>query len=52
MCVLCVQIEEEYVTPHTVDRVALGQLPHMWGQSLYILGRLLAEVASYQLVTV
>uniref|UniRef100_A0A8C5BQM4 Phosphorylase b kinase regulatory subunit n=1 Tax=Gadus morhua TaxID=8049 RepID=A0A8C5BQM4_GADMO len=37
------KIEEEYVTPHTVDRVALGQLPHMWGQSLYILGRLLAE---------
>ncbi|CAL8246317.1 unnamed protein product [Lota lota] len=37
------KIEEEYLTPHTVDRVALGQLPHMWGQSLYILGRLLAE---------
>uniref|UniRef100_A0A4W4HNB3 Phosphorylase b kinase regulatory subunit n=1 Tax=Electrophorus electricus TaxID=8005 RepID=A0A4W4HNB3_ELEEL len=29
--------------PHTVDRVALGQLPHMWGQSLYILGSLLAD---------
>ncbi|CAL8350975.1 unnamed protein product [Merluccius merluccius] len=37
------KMEEEYLAPHTVDRVALGQLPHMWGQSLYILGRLLAE---------
>ena len=38
------QMEEEYVNPHSVDRVPLGQLPHMWGQSLYILGSLLAEV--------
>ncbi|KAG5833307.1 phosphorylase b kinase regulatory subunit alpha, liver isoform isoform X1 [Anguilla rostrata] len=37
------KMEEEYQNPHTVDRVALGQLPHMWGQSLYILGSLLAE---------
>uniref|UniRef100_UPI003AAB4609 phosphorylase b kinase regulatory subunit alpha, liver isoform isoform X2 n=1 Tax=Centroberyx gerrardi TaxID=166262 RepID=UPI003AAB4609 len=37
------KMEEEYSSPHTVDRVALGQLPHMWGQSLYILGCLLAE---------
>ncbi|XP_026176082.1 phosphorylase b kinase regulatory subunit alpha, liver isoform isoform X1 [Mastacembelus armatus] len=37
------KIEEEYSNPHTVDRVAMGQLPHMWGQSLYILGCLLAE---------
>uniref|UniRef100_A0A669EXV7 Phosphorylase b kinase regulatory subunit n=1 Tax=Oreochromis niloticus TaxID=8128 RepID=A0A669EXV7_ORENI len=29
--------------PHSVDRVAMGQLPHMWGQSLYILGSLVAE---------
>uniref|UniRef100_A0A3Q1G5B9 Phosphorylase b kinase regulatory subunit n=1 Tax=Acanthochromis polyacanthus TaxID=80966 RepID=A0A3Q1G5B9_9TELE len=35
--------KEEYSNPHTVDRVAMGQLPHMWGQSLYILGCLLAE---------
>uniref|UniRef100_A0A672FZQ0 Phosphorylase b kinase regulatory subunit n=1 Tax=Salarias fasciatus TaxID=181472 RepID=A0A672FZQ0_SALFA len=34
---------EEYSNPHSVDRVAMGQLPHMWGQSLYILGCLLAE---------
>lgn len=38
------QVEEEYSNPHSVDRVAMGQLPHMWGQSLYILGCLLTEV--------
>ncbi|XP_023656818.2 phosphorylase b kinase regulatory subunit alpha, liver isoform isoform X2 [Paramormyrops kingsleyae] len=37
------KVEEEYENPHTVDRVAMGELPHMWGQSLYILGSLLAE---------
>nr|XP_015219272.1 PREDICTED: phosphorylase b kinase regulatory subunit alpha, liver isoform isoform X1 [Lepisosteus oculatus]XP_015219273.1 PREDICTED: phosphorylase b kinase regulatory subunit alpha, liver isoform isoform X1 [Lepisosteus oculatus]XP_015219274.1 PREDICTED: phosphorylase b kinase regulatory subunit alpha, liver isoform isoform X1 [Lepisosteus oculatus]XP_015219275.1 PREDICTED: phosphorylase b kinase regulatory subunit alpha, liver isoform isoform X1 [Lepisosteus oculatus] len=37
------KVEEEYQNPHTVDRVASGKLPHMWGQSLYILGCLLAE---------
>lgn len=42
---LCLsQVEEEYSNPHSVDRVAMGQLPHMWGQSLYILGCLLVEV--------
>ncbi|XP_039609897.1 phosphorylase b kinase regulatory subunit alpha, skeletal muscle isoform isoform X1 [Polypterus senegalus] len=37
------KVEEEYSNPHSVDRVAMGKLPHMWGQSLYILGNLLAE---------
>uniref|UniRef100_A0A8C2WB75 Phosphorylase b kinase regulatory subunit n=1 Tax=Cyclopterus lumpus TaxID=8103 RepID=A0A8C2WB75_CYCLU len=37
------KVEEEYSNPHSVDREAMGQLPHMWGQSLYILGCLLAE---------
>lgn len=37
------KVEEEYRNPHSVDRVSLGQVPHMWGQSLYILGSLLAE---------
>ncbi|KAM4593718.1 phosphorylase b kinase regulatory subunit alpha, liver isoform 2-T2 [Odontesthes bonariensis] len=37
------KMEEEYSNPHSVDRMAMGQLPHMWGQSLYILGCLLAE---------
>lgn len=38
------QVEEEYRNPHSVDRVATGQLPHLWGQSLYILSSLLVEV--------
>ncbi|XP_041936147.1 LOW QUALITY PROTEIN: phosphorylase b kinase regulatory subunit alpha, liver isoform-like [Alosa sapidissima] len=37
------KVEEEYQSPHTVDRVAAGQLPHLWGQSLYIISCLLAE---------
>ncbi|XP_062267767.1 phosphorylase b kinase regulatory subunit alpha, liver isoform isoform X1 [Platichthys flesus] len=37
------KVEEECSNPHSVDRVAMGQLPHMWGQSLYILSSLLAE---------
>uniref|UniRef100_A0AAR2IK58 Phosphorylase b kinase regulatory subunit n=1 Tax=Pygocentrus nattereri TaxID=42514 RepID=A0AAR2IK58_PYGNA len=38
-----VQVEDEYRNPHSVERVTTGQLPHMWGQSLYILGSLLSE---------
>uniref|UniRef100_A0A8C5QTA2 Phosphorylase b kinase regulatory subunit n=1 Tax=Leptobrachium leishanense TaxID=445787 RepID=A0A8C5QTA2_9ANUR len=37
------KVEEEYENPHTVDRVPLGKMPHMWGQSLYILGCLMSE---------
>jgi len=37
------KVDEEYKNPHTVDRVPLGKLPHLWGQSLYILSSLLAE---------
>nr|XP_005279228.1 phosphorylase b kinase regulatory subunit alpha, skeletal muscle isoform isoform X2 [Chrysemys picta bellii] len=37
------KMDEEYVNPHTVDRIPMGKLPHMWGQSLYILGCLMAE---------
>ncbi|XP_036017745.1 phosphorylase b kinase regulatory subunit alpha, skeletal muscle isoform isoform X4 [Mus musculus] len=37
------RVDEEYQNPHTVDRVPMGKLPHMWGQSLYILGSLMAE---------
>ncbi|KAI1234610.1 hypothetical protein IHE44_0002980 [Lamprotornis superbus] len=36
-------VDEEYRNPHTVDRIPMGKLPHMWGQSLYILGCLMAE---------
>ncbi|XP_031746093.1 phosphorylase b kinase regulatory subunit alpha, skeletal muscle isoform isoform X2 [Xenopus tropicalis] len=37
------KVEVEYEHPHTVDRIPLGKLPHMWGQSLYILGCLMSE---------
>ncbi|XP_069493055.1 phosphorylase b kinase regulatory subunit alpha, liver isoform isoform X2 [Ambystoma mexicanum] len=37
------KVDEEYDNPHSVDRVALGKTPHLWGQSLYVLGSLLAE---------
>ncbi|XP_060090018.1 phosphorylase b kinase regulatory subunit alpha, liver isoform isoform X5 [Heteronotia binoei] len=37
------KVNEEYENPHTVDRVPAGKLPHLWGQSLYILSALLAE---------
>uniref|UniRef100_A0A671NA71 Phosphorylase b kinase regulatory subunit n=1 Tax=Sinocyclocheilus anshuiensis TaxID=1608454 RepID=A0A671NA71_9TELE len=36
-------VDEEYVNPHTVERVPVGKCPLKWGQSLYILGNLLAE---------
>ncbi|KAJ8416764.1 hypothetical protein AAFF_G00326420 [Aldrovandia affinis] len=37
------RVEEEYVNPHSVERVPMGKCPLKWGQSLYILGNLLAE---------
>ncbi|XP_029463382.1 phosphorylase b kinase regulatory subunit alpha, skeletal muscle isoform isoform X2 [Rhinatrema bivittatum] len=37
------KVNEEYENPHSVDRVPLGKLPHLWGQSLYIMGCLMAE---------
>uniref|UniRef100_A0A3B4GQT6 Phosphorylase b kinase regulatory subunit n=1 Tax=Pundamilia nyererei TaxID=303518 RepID=A0A3B4GQT6_9CICH len=37
------KVEEEYINPHTVERIPMGKLPLRWGQSLYILGNLLAE---------
>lgn len=43
---LVFQVDEEYRNPHTVDRIPMGKLPLMWGQSLYILGCLMAEVWS------
>lgn len=44
------QVEEEYVNPHSVERIPMGKCPLKWGQSLYILGNLLSEV-SYCLLT-
>ncbi|CAB1345581.1 unnamed protein product [Coregonus sp. 'balchen'] len=37
------RVAEEYANPHSVERVPLGKLPLKWGQSLYVLGSLLAE---------
>ncbi|CAF87580.1 unnamed protein product, partial [Tetraodon nigroviridis] len=37
------KVEEEYVNPHSVERIPMGKCPLMWGQSLYILGNLLSE---------
>ncbi|XP_061454930.1 phosphorylase b kinase regulatory subunit alpha, skeletal muscle isoform isoform X2 [Rhineura floridana] len=37
------KVDEEYGNPHMVDRVPQGKMPLMWGQSLYILGCLMAE---------
>uniref|UniRef100_A0AAQ4P105 Phosphorylase b kinase regulatory subunit n=1 Tax=Gasterosteus aculeatus aculeatus TaxID=481459 RepID=A0AAQ4P105_GASAC len=37
------KVEEEYMNPHSVERVPLGKCPLKWGQSLYILGNLLNE---------
>uniref|UniRef100_A0A8C0UPC6 Phosphorylase b kinase regulatory subunit n=1 Tax=Cyanistes caeruleus TaxID=156563 RepID=A0A8C0UPC6_CYACU len=37
------KVDEEYENPHSVDRVPVGKLPHLWGQSLYVLSCLLAE---------
>ncbi|KAJ8338286.1 hypothetical protein SKAU_G00372520 [Synaphobranchus kaupii] len=37
------RVEEEYSNPHSVDRIPMGKCPLKWGQSLYILGNLLAE---------
>ncbi|XP_029310752.1 phosphorylase b kinase regulatory subunit alpha, skeletal muscle isoform isoform X2 [Cottoperca gobio] len=37
------KVEEEYLNPHSVERVPMGKCPLKWGQSLYILGNLLSE---------
>ncbi|XP_031707083.1 phosphorylase b kinase regulatory subunit alpha, skeletal muscle isoform isoform X3 [Anarrhichthys ocellatus] len=37
------KVEEEYLNPHSVERIPLGKCPLKWGQSLYILGNLLSE---------
>ncbi|XP_051568876.1 phosphorylase b kinase regulatory subunit alpha, skeletal muscle isoform isoform X4 [Myxocyprinus asiaticus] len=37
------KVDEEYVNPHSVDRIPMGKCPLKWGQSLYVLGNLLAE---------
>ena len=38
------QVDSEKKEPHSQTRIASGKIPHMWGQSLYVLARLLIEV--------
>ncbi|XP_047241976.1 phosphorylase b kinase regulatory subunit alpha, skeletal muscle isoform isoform X3 [Girardinichthys multiradiatus] len=37
------KVDEEYMNPHSVERIPMGKCPLKWGQSLYILGKLLSE---------
>ncbi|KAL7375039.1 hypothetical protein ABVT39_011015 [Epinephelus coioides] len=37
------KVEDECVNPHSVERIPMGKCPLKWGQSLYILGKLLSE---------
>lgn len=37
------KVEEEYRVPKSQDRVPLGKIPHKWGQSLYIISKLLTD---------
>ncbi|KAH9381475.1 hypothetical protein HPB48_008717 [Haemaphysalis longicornis] len=37
------KVHLEYQEPHSQIRVPVGQVPYMWAQSLFILGRLLQE---------
>lgn len=37
------KVDLEYMNPHSQERIALGQKPFIWAQSLYIVGRLLQE---------
>ena len=38
------KVEQEYKNPKSQDRTMMGKIPQMWGQSLYVLGKLLKEV--------
>lgn len=45
--VLDENVEAEKKEPGSQDRVAVGRLPLMWAQSLYITGRLLQDVRNF-----
>ena len=40
-------MDAEYKLPKSQDRICAGKIPQMWGQSLYVLGRLVKEVDNY-----
>ena len=37
------KVDEEYKNPKSQDRIPSGKLPQMWGQSMYVLAKLLQE---------
>lgn len=37
------KVKDEWLKPGSQDREPVGQIPHQWGESLYILSRLLSE---------
>ncbi|XP_064466085.1 probable phosphorylase b kinase regulatory subunit alpha [Ornithodoros turicata] len=37
------KVELEYESPHSQVRVPIGQIPFMWAQSLYVIGKLLHD---------
>lgn len=41
------KVDAEYKDPGSQERIPLGRCPFLWGQSLYILGKLLQEVLLY-----
>lgn len=41
-------VNEEYRLPGSQDRIAVGRVPFMWAQSLYIIAQLLKEVRIVQ----
>ena len=43
------KVAQEYQLPGSQPREVVGRCPFLWGQSLFILGRLLQEVTCYVL---
>ncbi|CAF5218205.1 unnamed protein product, partial [Rotaria magnacalcarata] len=36
-------VEAEKSNPHSTDRIPMGRIPHMWGQSLFVLAMLVKD---------
>lgn len=45
-------VNEEYKKPGSQPREVVGRCPFLWGQSLYILGKLLQEVNTVDAFTI
>lgn len=41
------KVDAEYKDPGSQERIPLGRCPFLWGQSLYIIGKLLQEVSIF-----